>query len=93
MKNLIQIHEIPLNIGFRETVARIFLIMPTAFLGVFFVVMYHSYILIQLPGYLLVTGLLSYDPFKHLYRIIRHRQLFSSDPYLHNDMIGDHILS
>ena len=82
--------EIPLNISFMETVIRMLLIFPTTLFGIFMAEKFHGYILMQIPGYLLITALISFDPVKYLYRKIAHKPLLNTDPYLYSEVIDGH---
>jgi hypothetical protein len=81
--------NIPLNVGFKETVLRVLLIIPSAWLGVACIVLFHVFFVIHLAGYFLITALISYDPVKHLYSIIFHKPVRGKEPFLYGEQIGN----
>ena len=79
---------LPLNIKPFESLIRLVLIIPVGALVVLAVIFMHSYVLIPIPGYLLFTGLTSYSPIKHVFRLIMHKPVFqdAGNPVLASDL-------
>jgi hypothetical protein len=80
---------IPLNVTMEESFLRLMLIVPAGMLAVTGIVLMHTYLLVLLPFYLLATGLTSYSPLKHLYRVMMHKPVFTAinDPVLSSDLM------
>jgi len=80
---------IPLNIGFKEALARIILMVPAGALSVLAILYTHFILFILIPPYLLFTGLTQYGPIKHLYRLIRHKPVYTgeNDPILQSEVL------